>query len=118
MEALIEKRTGKNVSYKILAAGMGLFMVVVAIALELIFDFKDDAAKYGGVLAQEYPSSIFDYPAWPPILAGLAVGFGQLPVRIAYRWFPSHEDVCGCILVDLWIALCRWMHMWPWRIWY
>lgn len=83
MEALIEKLIGKNLSYKILAAGMGLFMVVVAIVLELIFDFKDDAAKYGGVLAQEYPSSIFDYPAWPPILAGLAVGFGQLPVRMA-----------------------------------
>jgi len=63
------------------AALAGTALVIVTIALEYFVNFKTDASKYGGALAEEYPSSFLSWPAWPPSLAGIAIGIGQVPVR-------------------------------------
>jgi len=57
-------------------------MIVVGILLEVFIDYKDDLKKYGGPFDEEYPSNIFDYPAWPPLLSGICSGLSQLPLRM------------------------------------
>jgi len=61
---------------------MGLVMMAAAVGLESVVNYQEDMTRYGGALAEPYPEAVLDYPAWPPIVGGMALGLAQVPVRV------------------------------------
>lgn len=80
---LIDEFLGKP--YWLVALILGSLMLLVGVMLEVFINFRKDVEQYGGPLAAEYPSSVFDWPAWPPLLAGVGTGLGQVPMRMVSR---------------------------------
>jgi len=80
---LVEEVLG--MSYATVSLTLGLWLVAVGLLLEVFIDFRTDVEQYGGPLACEYPASVFAWPAWPPLLAGVWTGLEQVPVRMISR---------------------------------
>jgi hypothetical protein len=106
LEALVERCINKKCSYTVVAGAVGSFLVAAAIVLEAIFNFQADARKYGGVLEHQYPASILNSPAWPPTLAGLVIGAGQVPVRMITSDGMGGATSCAVVISTL---SCGWL---------
>lgn len=75
LEMYVRKYLGLDLSYTQLALAFGVCMIMGAVLLEFLVDYRSDIAPY--LRAEE---GVLE-GAWPPTLAGVVIGLGQVITR-------------------------------------
>lgn len=82
----------KNFNYTQLATAFGTVLIIAAVVFEVIFPFNEEMSTYNH-------GSVQYADGWPPIVAGFAVGLGQIPLRLI-----TGDGQGGSTSIHSWVA--------------